>query len=1747
MSETLRDLVVSLSLNSDNFTRNIKSVNKHIQQAESEFKLAAAGVQGFEKSAAGLSAKLGTLGQKLDWQKTAVDQYQKALTLAKQKLVECKERQEDYAQQLVDAKGKQAELKEEVDRAREAYKRYKKTLGENDSATIAVKQNLQALKEEYEKGTEDVKKLEGQQVSLKKSTQNASDAIVQARTNLNTARAALKETEAEIDRCNKSLTTAQSIWTKAGTAIETFGNKLSKEGKAIAGAGKTLTTAVTTPIAALGAASIKASIDFESSFAGVRKTVDATEEEYAKLADASKKMSTQIATSTNEINGVMATGGQLGIYNNYLASFTRTMIDLGNSCEDLNANDAATQLAKFANIMHTDQSLFQNMGSTVVALGNNFATTERPIVEMAMRLAGAGKQVGLTEAQVLGFATALSSVGIEAQMGGSAFSKALIKMEVAAQTGGEALEDFATVSGMTEDAFKQLFETDPAAAFQSFIVGLSKMDDEGESAIVTLNDIGISEIRLRDTLLRATNATELFSRAQETATRAWAENTALTEEASKRYATTESKLKNLKNTAILFGQQVGDDLNPTIQKLTDGATDLLNKFMGMDEAQRMQIIRFAGVAAAAGPMLTAYGKVTGGIGKASTAIGKFMTSVGKAGGGFKGLMSVVKSSPSFWFAVAVAVGAGTAALIDYASGAKQAREAMEGMQKTADKWKNTAAETFYGSSQGLSFFGLSKEDFVQSGEEATATSQQWLEGLLEVWSDGKSGTNAIVNQWTDSWKALSASTREGMAELQKSADASDNTSLSAQLQADLDTLDSLDKELAALLKKRQSKLFTDSDKIRLQELIDTREALEVKYSLTPATDGAKGFDDIRQKLQAEVARAQALGKEDADASVYENATVAAAQGLAAVNDQIDVQYDKEFALIQLMEDGAEKDAAQAALDKKYNADRNAAAKEYADLLAEITPKVYGQENIQTAKTQVGQLLKMLREYSTANEGERAGLLPSLEEFTAGLKEEDLAEYLGLLTQIQSLLDSGMSEEDISQMFPEINVSEGLDQFAGIADYIELIKEKLPGLYGMFDEALPEEVLKIATDLDMTGAQARWDEFAANPGKITTDAIIRTQNLQPVVNAFIAKYTEVPEGADKSALTPEGVIAFVSAYAEAMGGADVSGLTPENVTAMVAAYQELAQGADITALKPDEITAYISRYLEQNGVNTAGLSPDGLTAFVLAYEEVAGGALTSALTPADITAWVARYLEADGVDLSQVTPDQINAIVTSFSEATNCDKSQLLKDFTAYITAYDDSGAEPPKTKVYVTGYDYLTYTELKKQTEQPLEVPVRLGEISQEEWEQKLSDGKVQFMQNGVEIPIEAVPEGTIDADTLVAKDADGTWHVMITPEITGTQEAIDEISPLVDELDQLGTTNLGKAAGILPMTTMDLIDSAIQRIEKFNRTKDNNGWQQFLGLFTGEYNSGHQALAFSMESDFNAERIAGLSAYVGEVVSAIQQVTSGKVQLTQEETEKLKGDVENLQTILTLLQGLDATDTGEHVKEGIAQGMTEAGWAADAETVAAALEAALNLALEIHSPSQRTKPIGTYTAAGVGQGMAEYDPSADAQALAATLSAALSSALNASFLRPVGLNAMAGLAAGIRAGQSSVVSAMRTAARASVNAAKAELQIHSPSRVFENEVGRMAMKGLGVGYLEESKRQAAIIRNASRYLTGEAKTGAIVSNQNDNRRTYNQNSSVNLTVQNLQVRDEQDVRSLAVEIASLTRQQQRGRGLRMA
>ena len=178
------------------------------------------------------------------------------------------------------------------------------------------------------------------------------------------------------------------------------------------------------------------------------------------------------------------------------------------------------------------------------------------------------------------------------------------------------------------------------------------------------------------------------------------------------------------------------------------------------------------------------------------------------------------------------------------------------------------------------------------------------------------------------------------------------------------------------------------------------------------------------------------------------------------------------------------------------------------------------------------------------------------------KLEEALKTMNLLTQVQSLMDSGMSKSEVETLFPDLDFSTALDQLASLQQYLNINSwdTNLSSLQTMFGEALPDEMITLATDLDMTCAQARWDEFASNPGAITTDAVIegiqeneKAQRQQIHVDAVIDRFTETPEGADKTALSPEGLIAYVQTYAEATSGADVSGLTPENIVAIVAGY------------------------------------------------------------------------------------------------------------------------------------------------------------------------------------------------------------------------------------------------------------------------------------------------------------------------------------------------------------------------------------------------------------------------------------------------------------------------------------------------------------------------------------------------------------------------------------------------------------------
>ena len=428
------------------------------------------------------------------------------------------------------------------------------------------------------------------------------------------------------------------LFVVVGANVDEFKRKMEETSKTFADTGKKLeelgkswNTKVTAPVVALGALSAKSAIDFESAFAGVRKTVDATEEEFSALSEGIRAMAKELPASAVEIAGVSEAAGQLGIANEHILSFTRTMIDLGEST-NMSADTAATNLARLANITQMPQTEFDKLGSTIVALGNNLATTEAEIVEMGLRLAGAGSQIGMTEAEILGFAGSLSSVGIAAEAGGSAFSKVMIEMQLATETGGKNLENFASVAGMTTDQFARAFREDASQALIAFISGLQGAESQGMSAIKVLDDIGITEVRMRDALLRAAGAGDLFAESISLGTQAWRDNVALTEEAEQRYGTTESKLKIMRNQLNDVAITFGEILLPPLLKVTEKVGQFAEWLNKLDPATKNTILVIGGVVAAIGPLLLIVGKVMSAIAALTPVITAIKVALRSGGG-----------------------------------------------------------------------------------------------------------------------------------------------------------------------------------------------------------------------------------------------------------------------------------------------------------------------------------------------------------------------------------------------------------------------------------------------------------------------------------------------------------------------------------------------------------------------------------------------------------------------------------------------------------------------------------------------------------------------------------------------------------------------------------------------------------------------------------------------------------------------------------------------------------------------------------------------------------------------------------------------------------------------------------------------------------------------------------------------------------------------------------------------------------
>lgn len=842
------------------YRASITRINSEIKSLQSALKLTESQYQTNANSMAALTAKGKALSDLYKAQESKVKQLKEALNNAR-------DAEQKYAQQ-------KAALTAKIESNNKALEQLKNTAG--DTA------------EEEAKLTAENKELQAQLDKCDANLAAAEKGVNSWQTQLNNAQIKLNDLDAEIQLNNEYMDEARESADGCATSIDRFGDRV----KESANKADTLRDALTAAgvIAALKKtaealeACVDASIEFESAMAGVAKTTDMTQAELGDMADAIQDLSTRIPATTTEIAGVAEAAGQLGIAKDDILAFSEVMVNLG-VATNLSSDEAASALAKFANVVGMSADNYERLGSTIVDLGNNFATTEADIVSMATRLSSTGAIIGLTEPQIMAIATALSSVGIEAEAGGSAISKLLKQFETMVATGSDKLESFASIAGMSAAEFSQKWGEDAVGALSAFINGLGEIDAAGGSSVAVLDELGITEVRLSNAVQALASSHGILDKALSTADTAWQNNTALAKEAATRYETTESKLQMLSNACNNAKIAIGDKLTPAVGNLAETGTKLLTGIAdGIDKSNLLVpiITSVATAIAVLAAGITAYTVVT----KLAAAAMALFTAVLDTNPIFLAITAIAALAAGIGVLVATLKDDATPSVKELTEAASALPEAFDAANAAYQESETSvlataaAAEKYIDRLRELEAQGVNT-NAAQSEYQQIVDKLRYLLPDVNIELDEQTGllvggANALYEQ-VDAWKAVAlqqALTTKYEAQIKAWGDAyvevEQNRVKLNQAEADAAVIESriadIQKEMAANQQKHNA-VMEDST-ISASEATQAHQALFQEYAgLSAELAGLNKQLKSNSKEQANLNEAIATGEETA--SEYE--------------------------------------------------------------------------------------------------------------------------------------------------------------------------------------------------------------------------------------------------------------------------------------------------------------------------------------------------------------------------------------------------------------------------------------------------------------------------------------------------------------------------------------------------------------------------------------------------------------------------------------------------------------------------------------------------------------------------------------------------------------------------------------------------------------------------------------------------------------------------------------------------------------
>ena len=442
---------------------------------------------------------------------------------------------------------------------------------------------------------------------------------------------------------------ASGKFSTIGSKLSSVGKSMGEVGKKMQSTGKDIMGALA-PISGVALTSVKSFADYDSAIAQLSRTSGLTGKDLESMKATIAAMSDQLGLSETDVASIASSVAAYGVSGvKDLSEVTKVASQMQVAFEGVSAEDAAASIAKFGNVTGLSMDKANNLGSCIAGLENNSAALATEIMEVNNRIGGMSSSVGMSAADISAWSTTMISGGMSAELAGSNFTKFQGVLSSACSQGGEAVQGFADVAGMSADAFIQLYSTDATGATEAFLQGLNKIEDGGGSVVATLDELGLSgteQVRMMQVLMAAADGTgkEMsdLQKYMSIANDEFNNGTALQEEFNTQSDTLKFTMQSLKSELSDTGKAIGAALAPAIQDVADKFTEWLGKVQQFAQEHPKVVqgitgivtaaMAFGGVALVVGKFISAIGGIHSGIGDAIKGVSEFMSKIGGLNG-----------------------------------------------------------------------------------------------------------------------------------------------------------------------------------------------------------------------------------------------------------------------------------------------------------------------------------------------------------------------------------------------------------------------------------------------------------------------------------------------------------------------------------------------------------------------------------------------------------------------------------------------------------------------------------------------------------------------------------------------------------------------------------------------------------------------------------------------------------------------------------------------------------------------------------------------------------------------------------------------------------------------------------------------------------------------------------------------------------------------------------------------------------